>query len=442
MIRIAMPKSYSNSRILRPLTALIPLFIFFFNLVSSAEPVRVLRPDRLFDSVSGTIKEGWSIRVKGSQIEAVGPAADITVPPGAELLELHGMTLLPGLIDAHSHLFLHPYNETLWDDQVLKEPLAYRTILAVRHCEQTLLAGFTALRDLGTEGAAFADVALKRAIEEGLIPGPDLQIATRAIVATASYGPGPKGYAPEWAPPKGAQETTGTAEIIKAAREQIGHGANWVKVYADYRRGPGGDAVPTFSLDELKALVAEAHSAGCLVAAHASTPEGMRRATLAGVESVEHGTHGTAEVFALMAQQGTAYFPTLTAVEAYAEYFQGYKPGVSPPTGEMQHAAQAFRLALQSGVIIGNGSDVGVFRHGDNWRELEWMVRSGMTPSQALLAATAVNARIMGWDKRTGKILPGLQADLIAVEGNPAQDIRALRQVRLVMKAGTLYKKP
>ncbi len=401
----------------------------------------LLRPARVWTE-GEPVHEGWVVLVQGNRIAAVGAAGKVAVPAGAQVIELPGATLLQGLMDLHSHLFLHPYNETLWDDQVLKEPVPYRTLRAGQQARVTLLSGFTTLRDLGTEGAEYADVSLKQAIENGLIEGPRLFVATRAIVATGSYGPAPRGLRPDvCCTPQGAQEVSGVPEVIRAVREQAGRGADWIKVYADYRWGPDRSTQPTFTEEELKALVEAAHSSGRPVAVHATTAEGMRRAVLAGVDSVEHGFGGTPEVFKMMAARGVAYFPTLTAEEAYGEYFEHYEPGKSSPTPGMQQAAQAFKNALKAGVVIGCGSDVGVFAHGTSHRELEWMVRDGMTPVQALAAATAVNAKILRREHDLGRIASGMLADIIAVSGDPTQDISAVAHVVFVMKDGVVYKR-
>ena len=381
-----------------------------------------------------TMHEGWAVRVVGDRIEAAGPAAELR-REGARTIELPGLTLLPGLVEGHSHILLHPYNETLWSDQVLHEGLALRAARAVNHLRATLMAGFTTTRDLGTEGAGYADVELKQAVEQGIIPGPRVLASTRAIVATGSYAP--KGFALEFRVPQGAEEADGVDSLTRVVRDQIGHGADRVKLYGDYRWGQGPGARPTFSLDEMKLAVATAKSANVPVAVHATTPEGMRRAILAGAETIEHGDDGTVEIFHLMAQHQVALCPTLAASDAVAQY-AGWKKGQQPEPGSLVRKRASFRAALAAGVTILSGSDIGVFAHGENARELELMVDYGMPALDAVRSATSIAGRVLHMP--IGKVDPGFLADLVAVDGDPTHDISALRRVRFVMKGGTIYK--
>ncbi len=408
---------------------------------ASAPPVEtamstatLLRPAAVFDGVDGKRHAGWQVLVRGDRIIAVGP--NLTVPAGAHIIDLAGDTLMPGMIEGHGHLFLHPYNEASWDDQVLHEPLALRTARAVANARATLRAGFTSERDLGTEGAGYADVGLKAAIDQGIVEGPRLSVATRAIVALGAYGP--KGFEPGVAIPQGAEEVSGADQMVAAVRRQIAVGADWVKLYADYRWRAGEESRATLSLDEIRAAVAAAHDAGRPVAVHASTVEGMRRAIEAGVDTIEHGYGGTPAIFAMMAAKKIALCPTLAAADASARY-RGWT-GAEPAPAAVKASRDSLRLALAADVPICMGGDVGVFAHGMNAREMELMVAAGMTPTQVLLASTSGNARWMRMGDHLGAIKPGLLADLIAVAGNPTLHIAAARSVRLVIKGGTIVR--
>jgi imidazolonepropionase-like amidohydrolase len=378
---------------------------------------------------------GWAVVVWDGKITAAGPSP--SAPAGAKEIRLSGTTLLPGIIEGHGHMLLHPYDETPWNDQVLFESLAERVARATVSARNSLMAGITTERDLGTEGAGFADVGLRNAIDKGIVPGPRMLVAGRAIVATGSYGV--KG-APEWDLPKGGQEASGLEGVEAAAREQIGRGIDWVKVYADYRWGPHGRARPTFTEEEIARIVEVAASSGRYVSAHASTDEGMRRAILAGVRTVEHGDGGTPETFQLMAQRHVGFCPTLAATDATAQY-AGWKKGVDPEPPQVKAKRAMFQLALQSGVAMCMGGDVGVFSHGDNVREAVLMAEYGMDPIAVLHAATGGNADILDLPDR-GRVKEGLLADLVAVRGDPSKNVSALHDVTFVMKGGTVVKQP
>lgn len=397
------------------------------------EPGFLLKPARVFDG--DVMHEGWAVVVRGARIESVGPAANLAAP-NTTPVELLGATLMPGLIEAHSHVLLHPYNETPWNDQVAHEPLALRIARATASLKATLDAGYTTIRDLGTEGAGYSDVGLKLAVQQGIIPGPRMLVATRAIVATGTYGP--KGYPAEWDVPQGAEEADGN-DLIRVVRDQAGKGADWIKIYGDYRAGPRGETMPTFSQEEMNLIVATAKSIGRPVAVHSSTPEGMRRAILAGAETIEHGDGGTAEIFKLMAERNVALCPTLAAGDATSQY-AGWKKGVDPEPAGIRRKRDSFKLALDAGVTIAAGSDVGVFSHGDNARELEMMVAYGMKPIDVLRSATSIDAKVLHLDTQVGRVASNWFADLIAVDGDPTVDIKALRKLKLVMKAGQRVK--
>jgi len=399
-----------------------------------SQKLTLLKPDRVFDGQN--MHENWWVLIKDNHIEAVGESGNFKVLPNAEVLDLKGMTLMPGMIEGHSHLFLHPYNETLWNDQILTESRAERTARAVDHARATLMAGFTTVRDLGTEGAGYDDVGLKSAIEKGVIPGPRMLVATRAIVATGSYGP--KSTVTEAIIPKGAEEADGLEGITHAVRSQIGFGADVIKLYADYRWGLNGAAEPTFTAEELKLAVEVANSSGRTVAVHSSTTEGLRRAIAAGVTTIEHGDGGTPELFKLMKAKGIALCPTLAATESIAGY-HGWKKGIDPDPEGVKHKHQIFTEALKAGVTILMGGDVGVFPHGDNAKEMLLMAEYGMKPIDVLRSATSVNATVFKL-QNLGQIKVGYLADLVAVIGNPVDEIKAVKEVRMVWKDGKRMK--
>ena len=408
----------------------------FFSTAQTSDSYILLKPDRVFDGTA--MQAGWVVLVKNNIIEQAG-AMTFKLPAGTQIMELKGQTLLPGLIEGHSHLFLHPYNETSWDDQVLKEARAERTARATNHAKATLMAGFTTVRDLGTEGAMYDDAGLKKSIEKGVVPGPRMIVATRAIVAKGSYGP--KSQSPDVELPQGAEEVAGLEELSKAIRSQIGHGADLIKVYADYSFGPNGEVQPTFSELELTWLVGNTVSSGRKTVAHATSPEGMKRAINAGVTTIEHGDNGTEEVFKIMKEKGVALCPTLAAGDAISQY-RGWRKGIDPEPERISTKKKTFALALKAGVTICMGGDVGVYTHGDNAREMELMVEYGMKPTEVLQSATSVNATVFGYADKICSIKKGMLADLISVEGDPSVDIKNIRKIKMVMKDGKVYVKP
>lgn len=422
---------------MRKLILLLSCVGFLLNCAAqSKDKYILLKPDRVFDGEK--MHTGWVVLVKNDSILQAGEMT-FKLPAGSQVVELKGCTLLPGLIEGHSHLYLHPYNETVWSDQVLKESRAERTARAVNHAKATLLAGFTTVRDLGTEGAMYDDVGLKKAIEKKVIPGPRMIVSTRAIVATGTYAPRPA--SPDVEYPQGAEEVAGLDEMTKVIRSQISHGADFIKLYADYQYGPNGQTQPTFSDIELAWAVNLTNTSGRKTVAHATSPDGMKRAILAGVNTIEHGDGGTEEIFSLMKERNVAFCPTLAASEA-VESYKGWKKGVDPDTKLIVEKKKSFTAAIKSGVTICMGGDVGVFTHGDNAREMELMVDYGMTPLDVIRSTTSINADVFGYANKIGRIKPGLLADIIAVEGDPTTNVRNIRNVKLVIKDGIIYKQP
>ncbi len=408
------------------------LLLTLFSFQIAFAQTTLISADRLFDG--NEMHNDWGIIVKENRIVEVGPVAKLKTKQDTTIT-YSGGTIMPGMIEGHSHVLLYPYNQTDWNDQVLKESRSLRAIRGSVMAKRNLLAGFTTIRDLGSEGAEYADVAVKQSIEQGITIGPRMLVAGKAIVATGSYGP--KGFHPDFEVPLGAEPADGN-DLIRVVRDQIGKGADFIKVYADYRWGPNKEAMPTFSLDELKLIVETARSSGRDVVAHAQTNEGMRRATLAGVVSIEHGTEASDEVLKLMKERNVALCPTLAATYSITKY-RGWD-GSSPEPEGIKEKRASFEKAMKNGVTIVAGGDVGVFAHGENALELVMMSEYGMPNIDVLKSVTSVNAQVFKL-KQLGHLKTGYLADIIVVDGNPVDDINSLKKIKLVMKDGDIYKK-
>jgi imidazolonepropionase-like amidohydrolase len=412
------------------------LIVFSISLnTTKGQTMFFITADRLFDGVE--MHSNWAIITEGNKILAVGPKNQLKIPVGATSIDYGNATITPGLIEGHSHLLLYPYNITDWDTQVLKETDSYRTARATVHAKNTLLAGFTTARDLGTEGAGYSDVAIKRAINEGIIIGPRLMVAGRAIVSTGSYGP--KGYDSDQQIMLGAEPADGN-DLIRVVRDQIGKGADFIKIYADYRWGINGEDRPSFTLDELKLINEVTRSSGRVMVCHAKSKEAIRRAVLAGAETIEHGDFIDLELGKLMKEHNVTYIPTIAAVDVISQY-RGWKKGTMDPPANVLNKRKSFKEAIASGVSIGMGGDVGVYPHGENALEMELMVEYGMQPIDVLKAATSVNSRAFHLDDRLGFLKPGFISDVVVVSGDPSKNISAIRTVLFVMKEGVVYKK-
>ncbi|MBQ4914789.1 amidohydrolase family protein [Maribacter sp. MMG018] len=411
----------------------ISLFCLFSIFISSAQTLLV--PDRVFDGTE--LHENWVVLVENNRITYTGNLNGLKKPSNTTEINLNGTTLMPGIIEGHSHILLHPYNETEWNDQVLKESPVERAIRASVHVKKSLMAGITTMRDLGAEGAGYTDVYVKKTIDDGIIIGPRLLVAGPAIVATGAYGP--KGFHDGVTVPLGAEAASGVDQCIETVRRQMGNGADLIKIYADYRWTPGADSQPTFLQEEIDVMVSTAKSAGKYVVAHAGTAEGMKRAIAGGVETIEHGDGGTLEIFKTMKEKGIGFCPTLAAGDAITQY-RGWNKATDPEPERIQQKRTSFKAALESGVQIVFGGDVGVFPHGENYREMELMVEYGMKPIDVLKSATSDNAKMFHLTQ-LGKLEKGFLADIIAIKGNPVKDIKNMKSVSFVMKDGVVYKK-
>lgn len=406
---------------------------------SAADQIVAIRAGRLFDGTSDELRTNQVILIRGERIAEVGPAASVRIPEGATVIDLSHSTVLPGLIDGHEHIFLTGEDNGRYDEQILKESWQYRTIEAIVNAKKDLEAGFTAMRDCETEGAMYSDVDVKNAINRGLIPGPRLFVATRAMSVTGSYPL--LGYSPEVPVPHGVQIVDGPEEARKAVREQISYGADFIKIYGTGRShfAPDGKLVsnPTFTLPALRAIVDEAHRQGKQVACHAYGNPGLKNCLDAGVDSIEHGLDLTDADVAEMVRKKIWLVPTLYVYEDIKD------DDLKASGGKNSRAAiheVSFKKALAAGVRIAFGTDAGPFPHGTQAKEFEYMVRFGMTPAQAILSSTRMAATLMEMQNEIGTVEKGKYADLVAVSGNPLADITELERVGFVMKGGQVVR--
>lgn len=410
---------------------------------SGPAPVTAIQAGTLIDGRSDTPRQNQVIIIRGNRIESVSDAASARIPAGAKVIDLSHSTVMPGLIDTHTHMFLQGEDpaEGGYDEQLLKHPLAYRAARATVAVRRALEQGFTTLRDVETEGAGYGDVGIKEAINDGYIPGPRIFASTRAISTTGGYPL--EGYAPEITVPKGTQLIDGPVEARKAAREQLDNGADWIKVYMTHRSwvGPHGELVsqPTLTVEELKAIVDEAHGWGRKVACHAYGGVGLHRALDGVCDSIEHGLDLDDAAIAQMVRQGTWYVPTLAA------YYYWWSPANTPQGKRDRLRAEvhkgSFQKALKAGVKIAYGTDAGGFPWTDSEaQDFPQMVDLGMSPMKAIQSATSRAAELLGMDGQIGLVAPGAFADVIALSGNPLEDIKLLEKVSFVMKDGKVYK--
>jgi imidazolonepropionase-like amidohydrolase len=399
-----------------------------------------LRCGSLFDSSGDALRKNVFIIVEGEKIKDIVNAA----PSGADVIDLSRETCLPGLIDAHTHILLQgDITAADYDQQLLKQSPEYRTILATVNARRALEYGFTSIRDLETEGAGYADADVKKAINDQIIPGPRMQVATRALDVTGAYPL--QGYAPNVSVPHGVQVVDGPDNARQAVREQISHGADWIKVYSDrsywVREDGVLDDIPTFTLDELRAIVDEAHRERHKVASHAMAVNGVHNSIEAGVDTIEHGNYITEEDLKTMAARGIFYVPTIFVGEYVA---QGRAAEGAPVWVKMvQIHEDTFRRAMKAGVKIAFGTDAGGFDWKvDPAKEFGWMVKFGMTPAQAIRAATATASELLGQQNSVGTIEAGKLADIVAVPGDPLEDVTLMEKVDFVMKGGAIVRRP